>query len=266
MLAIDWIPRTLLVLLLFAGCGGHRAPEPAAVPAAQPAASSKPVIAWSQGPLASSHVAASELVGLVVDAESGAPVALAQVVVNQWTPATSLVMTDSAGRFRMTRPNAGETLRIARIGYQPYATTIPRGDSGLVAVIALRPAMVGLCSVQVDDGAEYVDGNGVRHPIIHVRRHPGVVVIARDAFTGQAPERGITVLVRDSTFRDSVTVLPDSTGRVVANAALDREGRYDVVVRSPGYSDWSGSSETRPMPGCTGEFIPAVFHAWLIPR
>ncbi len=266
MRAIDrtFVSFTLLVLPPVAGCGGHRPPEPAAVPATQPPTTSKPVVAWSQGPLASTRVAPGELVGLVVDAESGAPVALAQVVVREWTPGTSLIMTDSGGHFRMPLPNAGETLRVARIGYQPYATTIPRADSGLAAVIALRPAAVVLCEVSVG-GAVYVDAKGVAHPIIQVPRHPGVVVTAHDAFTGRAPQGAVTVLVRDGTFRDSVTARPDASGRVVATAALDRQGRYEVVVRSPGYRDWSSSSATQLRPKCGGQFVPAVFHAWLIP-
>jgi len=217
------IPCTLLTLLLLAGCGGHRAWQGCAVPAAEPATSSKAAVAWSQGPLASTRVAPGELVGLVVDAESGVPVALAQVIVGQWTPGKPPVLTDSVGRFRMPLPNAGETLRVMRIGYDSYATTVPRGDSGLAAVVALRPTAVVLCHV-------------------------------------------ILTHVRDSTFRDSVAVLPDTTDRIVANAALDRQGVYDVVVRSPGYRDWSGSSATRPTRGCSGEFTPAVFNAWLIPR
>jgi len=244
------IPCTLLTLLLLAGCGGHRAWQGCAVPAAEPATSSKAAVAWSQGPLASTRVAPGELVGLVVDAESGVPVALAQVIVGQWTPGKPPVLTDSVGRFRMPLPNAGETLRVMRIGYDSYATTVPRGDSGLAAVVALRPTAVVLCHVI----------------LTHVERNPGVVVIARDAFTGLAPQAGMTILVRDSTFRDSVAVLPDTTDRIVANAALDRQGVYDVVVRSPGYRDWSGSSATRPTRGCSGEFTPAVFNAWLIPR
>jgi len=234
------------------------------VPATQSATTSKPVIAWSQGPLASTRVAPGELAGLVVDAESGAPVAQVQIVVREWAPGTALVMTDSGGRFRMPLPNAGETLRVARIGYQPYTTTIPPADSGLAAVIAIRPAAVVLCEVSVGGGM-YVDAKGVRHPIIQVQHHAGVVVIAHDAFTGRAPQSAITVLVRDGTFRDSVTARPDTSGRVVASAAFDRQGRYDVVVRSPGYRDWSGTSATQPLPGCGGQFAPAVFHAWLIP-
>ena len=228
------IPCTLLTLLLLAGCGGHRALQPAAVPAAQPATSSKPVVALSQAPLASTRVAPGELVGLVVDAESGTPVTLAQVIVNQLTPGKPLVLTDSAGRFRMSLPNAGETLRVMRIGYDSYATTVPRGDSGLAAVVALRPTAVVLCRVSLGPAVVSIDRKGVPHPVTHVERNPGVVVIARDAFTGLAPQAGITVLVRDSTFRDSVAVLPDTADRIVANAALDRQGLYDVVVRSPG--------------------------------
>ena len=224
------------------------------------------MVAWSQGPLASTRVAAGELVGLVVDAESGAPVALVQVIVNQWTPGKPVVLTDSAGRFGMPVPNADETLRVMRIGYDSYATTVPRGDSGLAAVVALRPTAVVLCHVSLGPAVVSIDRKGVPHPVTHVQRNPGVVVIARDAFTGLAPQAGITVLVRDSTFRDSVAVLPDTTDRIVANAALDRQGLYDVVVRSPGYLDWSGSSATRPTRGCPGEFTPAVFQAWLIPR
>ena len=45
-----------------------------------------------------------------------------------------------------------------------------------------------------------------------------------------------------------------------------RPGTYAVTLRSPGYRDWHGTAATQPVVGCAGEFAPAVFRAWMVPR
>jgi hypothetical protein len=200
---------------------------------------------------------------VVLDAETGAPLAMVQV----WRPNQTLsVVSDSAGRFRIPAPNVAGTLWIRRIGYDPYRVSVPRSDSGLIAVIALHPSPVITCHVSSGTAVYEVDGKGKRRLITPVERHPGVVVIARDALTARAPKGGITVAVRDDTFADSAAARADTSDRVVASAAFERPGRYEVVVRSPGYRDWTGASVARTISECGGELRPAVFHAWLTPR
>jgi hypothetical protein len=246
------------------GCRSHGRLEPAAVappiPAELPA---RPAVAWSQDPVASASVPSGELAGVVLDAETGAPLALVQL----WGPNQGLpVMSDSSGRFRIPVPNVGE-VRLRRIGYAPYRVTVPRADSGLVAVIALHALPVVTCHVSGGTAVYEVDGKGRRRLTTPVeQRHPGVVVIARGALTARAPAGGISVVVRDGAFTDSVTARADTSDRIVASAAFERPGRYEVLVRSPGYRDWTGVSVARTVSECGGELRPAVFHAWLVPR
>ena len=145
-----------------------------------------------------------------------------------------------------------------------YSTIIgPRSDSGMAMVVALSPTVTVLCHVTTGGGVS-VDRNNVPHWI--VQQNPSVIVILRDAMTGRAPAGLVSITVRDGKFRDSIAVKADTGDRVVATAAPDRPGNYDVTIRNAAYREWTGSSATRPVPGCGGEFIPAVFHAWLIPR
>ena len=254
-----------LLLVSGSGCRNQGSGAPSVVASPPPVETpAKPVVAWSQEPVASASVPSGELAGVVLDAETGAPLAMVQV----WRPSQALaVVSDSAGRFRIPVPNAGETVRMMRIGYIPYRVSVPRSDSGLIAVIALRPSPVITCTVSDGTAFYEVDSKGRRRLITRVERHPGVVVIARDALTARAPEGGITVTVRDDTFADSAAAAAaDTSDRIVVSAAFERPGRYEVVVRSPGYRDWTGASVARTISECGGELRPAVFHAWLIPR
>ena len=263
-----------LSLVVSAGCRGRPSPEPVAreapAPSAAPSAADRPdAVAWSQGPFASAAVARGELAGVVVDAETGRPIPLVQLaIISAGGPA----MTDSSGHFQLRLPNASATVYVRRIGYETHSTVVtPHADSGLAVVFALRPARVRLCSVS--GGTEAVEiilgPNGrqtVRPLPPRVERHPGVVVTVRDAMTGRAPPGAVAVSVRDGAFSDSVAAQSDSGNRVVAMAALERSGHYDVTVRSEGYREWTGSASSRIASECGGELIPAVLHAWLIPN
>jgi hypothetical protein len=133
-------------------------------------------------------------------------------------------------------------------------------------VIALHALPVVTCHVSGGTAVYEVDGKGRRRLLTPVERHPGVVVIAHDAVTARAPARGIAVFVQDGAFTDSVAARADTSDRIVASAAFERPGRYEVLVRSPGYRDWTGVSVARTVSECGGELRPAVFHAWLVPR
>lgn len=264
-----WIPA-LGSLTVGVGCRGHPAPAPDSVPHEASAArltDNRPaVVAWSQGPLASATVPPGQLAGVVVDAETGRPIPLVQVGIIAFA---GPVMTDSSGRFLLRLPNVPVSVHVGRIGYELLTIrVIPREDSGSAAVFALHPTPVITCSVSIGGGMAITVGPNGRRTYIppRVERRPGVVVTVRDALTGRAPPGVIAVSVRDSTFRDSVIAQSDSGDRAVATAALDRQGRYDVVVRSNGYREWTGSASTRIASECGGELIPAVFHVWLIPR
>ena len=257
-------------LAVSAGCRSHSAShpvlrEPAPASDAAGAADRPSIVAWSQGPFASAMVEPGDLAGVVVDAETGRPISLVQVgIIAPGGPA----LTDSSGRFRLRLPNAPATVHVRRIGYEALTVpVVPRGDSGLAVVFALRPALVTVCRVSVLPAPMEITSDGRRIMIQpRVERYPGVVVTIRDALTGRAPPGVVTVSVRDGAFTDSVVARSDSGDRAVAITALDRPGRYDVTVRSGGYGEWTGSASTRIASECGGELVPAVFHVWLIPR
>jgi hypothetical protein len=265
--------RAFFPLMIVAGCRGRPSPEPIAreapAPAAPTAADRPAVVASSQGPFASAVVARGELAGVVVDAETGRPLPLVQVAI---VDAAGSALSDSSGHFQLRLPNVPVKLYVRRIGYEIHSTVVtPHADSGSAVVFALRQARNILCSV-TSGGAPMqiaVGPNGrqtIRPLPTRVERHPGVVVMVRDAMTGRAPPGAVAVSVRNGAFSDSVMAQPDSGNRAVAMAALERPGHYEVTVRSEGYREWTGSASTRIASECGGELIPAVFHACLIPR
>lgn len=160
--SVSW--KVFSILVAVAACR-HTRPERR--PAVAAAAFPEPrIVAWSQGPFASTQVPPGVLIGVVVDASTGAPLPGAQVVVRY----ESSTLTDSTGRFRITLPRSYAPLEVhyrdyidATSGVQYYP------DSGQVAVFALHRLELR-CMLTTG-------------PV----RWPGVQVIARDALTGGAP-------------------------------------------------------------------------------
>ena len=254
---------SMIVVGLTIGCHGSArpvssAPQQSVVTGSDTARA----VAWSQAPVSSSRVRPGEVEGLVVDTDTGEPLSYVQATFLQ---TTRMTITDSAGRFWLPVPNAGGVLRVARIGYGMYRTELPASDSGRMLVVALRRQPIRTCRVSVGT-AVIVQRAGVRRMIGLVQHYPGVIVIARDAMTAAAPTSPVFVSVRDGAYFDSTTARADSIGKVVATLALDRNGRYDIRVRSEGYRDWSATLATTPIAGCPGEFAPVVANVWLVPR
>src|SRR5690348_4110664 len=149
-----WAMAGGLMLLGMSGCRHGPRPAPAVMAPAtmnvdaggsRTPARPTPAVAWSAGPFATAAVPPRDLAGVVVDDESGMPVALAQISIRGGSIAT---LTDSTGRFRMVMPNATTKVWVRRIGYVPYSIdVVPRPDSGLVLTVALQRARIGLCQV-----------------------------------------------------------------------------------------------------------------------
>ena len=131
----------VIVSAILSGCSTHRQPEQAPPsPGCEAVAdTTRQVVATSSGPAANDSVAAGDLVGSIVDAETGQPL-FAQVIV----PASARgVASDSAGRFRIALPGGTTSVMVRRIGYvQSNVAIPPTSGSGLVAVVALRRALV----------------------------------------------------------------------------------------------------------------------------
>ena len=203
------------------------------------------IVAWTRGPDATSSVPRGEIVGVVVDAETGTPIDHAMVAI---VMPGGTVYTDSSGRFRLRVPLARSTMRAMRFGYGTATLDVPaRADSGLFATFALRSQPIRLCNVSIGGSLA-----------------PGVIVVAHDALMGETLRGTISVVAQDGTYRDSVAAQPNSDGRTRIAAALNRPGHYDVTVRGVGYKPWHGTASTRPDSYCGG-FEPATMHAWLVP-
>ena len=130
----------LLSAVLY-GCSTHRpVVQTVSSTGCQPAVdTTRPVVASSSGPVVSDSVAAGDLVGSIVDAETEQPL-LAQVNV----PATSRgVVSDSLGHFRIVLPRRTTSVVVRRVGYVSANVAIPVSPGrGLVTVVALRRAQV----------------------------------------------------------------------------------------------------------------------------
>jgi hypothetical protein len=95
----------------------------------------------------SDSVARGELVGTVVDAETGKPLVDTQIAVLASMRAT---LSDSTGHFRIVLPAGATNVLVRRIGFGTVNLVVPEHrDSGLVAVLALRRSPIGICAVRV---------------------------------------------------------------------------------------------------------------------
>ena len=208
----------------------------------------------TRGPLPSSRVPPGELVGVVLDEQNGEPIARARVTVTDRPYAPGdfrATETDSAGRFRVRLlPAAAAVTFSADKRPTRFLPLTVNPDSGYVVVAAMERAVVLACTLFMGDAMI-----------------PGVVVIARDVVTGNTVPAPVTVIANSGAFRDSIVVdNVERSGRLARVIAGNRPGSYSVAVRADGYREWNGTSSTRPTPGCESQFIPAVFHAWLMPR
>ena len=99
-------------------------------------------------------VTPGEVVGLVTDAHSGAPLADAVV---RLTPTALEVSTDAAGRFRLgPAPEGRYRLRVLRIGYVQRADSLVLGPgSGAVVAVRLSRTTLRLEYVAEDAGKGY---------------------------------------------------------------------------------------------------------------
>jgi hypothetical protein len=261
--------RTLLgTTVAIAGCRARPAPAPAVSPSVSSLAAESGRFAASQAPAASARVSPGVLEGLVVDEESGQPIGAVQI---SFASTTAGALTDSTGRFRVAAVGGTQTIRVRRIGYAPYRIdAVLHPDSGYVMAVGLTPTRVAVC--RVSSGGALVEirldaeGRESRRFLSMDVPPSAVVIVARDALTGRPPATPLRITVSDGAYRDSLVVTVDSLGRVARTIAPDRPGTYEVTLHSPGYTAWRGSAATQPVPGCPGEFAPAVFRAWLVPR
>ena len=135
------VHAAVLLSAILCSCSTHDPPEQRPSPSSCEAVAdtTRQVVASSTAPVADDSVAAGDLVGSIIDAETGKPL-LAQVTI----PASARgVVSDSAGHFRIALPEGTTSVVVRRIGYVRATVAIPaRSRSGLVTVVALRRALV----------------------------------------------------------------------------------------------------------------------------
>jgi predicted lipoprotein with Yx(FWY)xxD motif len=91
-----------------------------------------------------------------------------------------------------------------------------------------------------------------------------IQVELRNAATGELVAGGATLVIRDGEYADSVSVL-DAQPPVVLSAGAEREGVYDVVVRKPGYQEWTQQDVRVGRGGACGRLSSAELTAELVP-
>jgi len=90
-----------------------------------------------------------------------------------------------------------------------------------------------------------------------------LAVYVIDAITGASAASGATLIVHSAAFQDSVMLTRDGPYRQFEDAAGG--GVYQIVVRKPGYRDWSQSGIRIESDRCHVE-SPAIVTALLQPQ
>lgn len=71
---------------------------------------------------------------------------------------------------------------------------------------------------------------------------PAVSVSVLDARTNAPPLVASTLYVSEGAYMDSAVTAVLAGGAHIAAAAYGRPGTYTIVIRTPGYADWTKSS------------------------
>lgn len=120
-----------------------------------------------------------------------------------------------------------------------------------------------LQALRCEPSVKWVEHNGVGCPAVV---NPAIEVLVINAATDSADARGVTGVVRDGAYLDTLRVGSGPTGGPPHNvvAAFGRPGTYTVHLSKTGYHDWVQAS-VRARPGvCSVEraFVRAV----MLPR
>jgi len=164
------------------------------------------------------------LVGTVVDAQTGAPVAGAQVDVLRGTTATASVLADNQGRFRAQLPVGNYALVATSVGY-----TVMRVDGIAILAGQTTEATVEMTSTAyelagltvtagrqeenvisavnnvVTIGAEKIEDRSALTPVEHVKALPGVDVVQTGLTSSNVVARGF-----NNVFSGALLVLTDN--------------------------------------------------------
>jgi hypothetical protein len=232
---VSTVGTCLRVLLLVALAANPACAQTSGVAESKPA----PTVLESQGPAISGAVPRGWIAGRVIDEETGAPIAAAQVILGR-----EGAISDSVGSFRLPLPSIDSVgLVVRRIGYGTYEAGVPLTSGyGYATVVALRLSDMPLCGDPISP---------VWTLAIHVR----------DAVSGANLVRDATLRVHDGSFREAAKVR-DTLPYLVA--VENRPGVYMLEVRHPGYRPWSATGVQVENDLC-GVVKGRVLNAWLLP-
>ena len=139
------IPIAVLLSAILSGCSTHQPPDqsPPGVGCTLPKETGRSIVTIAS-PVERDSVARGEIVGTIVDAQTGKPL---QGRVD--IPAANRgVLSDTSGHFRIAVPRSGAKVFVQRLGYvRAEIPTDGGAESGLVASVRLQLAVVGLCYV-----------------------------------------------------------------------------------------------------------------------
>lgn len=189
--------------------------------------------------------------GIVVDADSGHP--LAGVVLGVSGVGGAGAGTGEDGRFVLPVPEEGPAvIQVVALGYDRLSTAVDISTVGVLAQVTLRRTPVPICE-------------RMWCPDCPPR---GIPLVVRDLVTGEPPESAVSVHV---TIRGELHDAPTVTTRspvggpqetwVEAPRGID--GPFQVVVSAPGYSPWVARDIWLEYANCA--WAPKQ-HVWLLPR
>lgn len=192
----------------------------------------------------SEAVPAGVIRGLVIDGDTGLPIARA---ITELRGRQIGSLADSAGRFNIPNvPDGRYELMASSLGYQEAVVSIDvRSPQGVAARFVLRPRDWVDC--------EYVSVRGVR-------------VTVRDVLTGRAPETATALRVTNG--RDRWWALANAEAAAAALGLYTQVGGgpLQVEVAAEGYAPWYSSvTAPRPSGGCRVPDTGYQFDVWLLP-
>jgi hypothetical protein len=90
-----------------------------------------------------------------------------------------------------------------------------------------------------------------------------IYVAPIDAVSRTPVPEGATLIIRDGTYVDSAQFATGLADRPVLVAGFDRAGTYDVLVRRPGYRNWTREGVRVTRGGTCGDVRPVELIAEL---
>ena len=204
--------------------------------------------------VATSSVSPDSVVGLVVDAVRGKPLAGASVSIEG---SNVTILTDSLGRFRIYLAEMTATefvLRFESFGYDAVRLPVQRTrDAGIAVQAGLKKHVIARCGLVVCTGG-YNCAPGVRL-VVH-----GLI---RELDDGTP----VSLIVRSGSAVDTaVTHVGDERETyLAAGGDFDTDGPLEATVLAPGFSAWHAEGIWLLPDPCSAARTTPWINVWLLP-